>query len=61
MAKKKDIEPLIKDDNHIGNGTFGDVYVGNYKGQTVALKRINKGTKEEGDIILWRVNCTNYH
>ena len=48
MAKKKDIEPLIDVDNHIGSGTFGDVYVGSYKGQTVALKRINKGTNEEG-------------
>ena len=47
-AKKKDIEPLIDKDNQIGSGTFGDVYVGGYKGQTVALKRINKGTNEEG-------------
>ena len=41
-ADPKDIIPLLVEKNKIGYGAFGDVYKVKYKGQTVALKHINK-------------------
>ena len=37
-AKREDIESMMQSDNKLGSGQFGDVYIGQYKGQVVALK-----------------------
>ena len=50
-ADPKDIIPLLVEENKIGYGAFGDVYKVKYKGQTVALKHINKQS-HKGKIIL---------
>ena len=50
-ADPKDIIPLLVEENKIGYGAFGDVYKVKYKGQTVALKHINKQS-HQGKIIV---------
>ena len=55
-ADPRDIIPLLVETNKIGHGAFGDVYKVKYKGQTVALKHINKQS-HQGNIIF--VSLTN--
>ena len=50
-AKAEEIEPIISKSRLLGNGLFGPVYKGYYKGQPIALKVLEQRSDESGKII----------
>ena len=58
-AKAEEIEPIISKSRLLGNGLFGPVYKGYYKGQPIALKVLRHPNKNESTEPLASTNMLN--